>query len=191
MKKTVNMKRLGATELNDLRVGFLPGFDVETLTNGAVVEYPKDVQRPLTRGECVDGERPCPWVSCRYHLALDASEERDSLKVNFPVRRKNEVTGEEEVDFSEVDLAAMKFTCALDVAALRPLPSLEEFAEIVGLSYDRGFQVISEALQRAHEVAVEIGAAEGLPVMRKQPQTPETGDAKNDNAKEDPESNDE
>ena len=22
-------------------------------------------QRPRTRGDCVDGERPCPWVGCR------------------------------------------------------------------------------------------------------------------------------
>jgi hypothetical protein len=25
--------------------------------------------RPRTRGDCVDGPRPCPWVSCRYYLA--------------------------------------------------------------------------------------------------------------------------
>lgn len=24
---------------------------------------------PLTRGDCVDGPRPCPWTGCRYHLA--------------------------------------------------------------------------------------------------------------------------
>jgi len=26
-----------------------------------------EFQRPRTRGECVGGERPCPWVSCEYH----------------------------------------------------------------------------------------------------------------------------
>lgn len=24
-------------------------------------------QRPRTRGECVGGERPCPWASCEHH----------------------------------------------------------------------------------------------------------------------------
>lgn len=27
---------------------------------------------PVTRGDCRDGRRPCPWVRCRYHLAGDA-----------------------------------------------------------------------------------------------------------------------
>lgn len=27
--------------------------------------------RPKTRGECKDGPRPCPWVSCRHHLQVD------------------------------------------------------------------------------------------------------------------------
>lgn len=24
--------------------------------------------RPLTRGDCINGPRPCPWRDCRYHL---------------------------------------------------------------------------------------------------------------------------
>lgn len=28
---------------------------------------------PHTRGECIDGPRPCPWFSCRHHLAAEAS----------------------------------------------------------------------------------------------------------------------
>lgn len=27
--------------------------------------------RPQTRGDCVHGPRPCPWLGCRYHLASD------------------------------------------------------------------------------------------------------------------------
>jgi hypothetical protein len=29
---------------------------------------------PLTRGECIDGVRPCPFVSCRYLPDLDVTE---------------------------------------------------------------------------------------------------------------------
>lgn len=32
------------------------------------VELPV-LERPRTRGECVDGPRPCQWETCRYHLA--------------------------------------------------------------------------------------------------------------------------
>lgn len=28
-------------------------------------------ERPRTRGDCLDGPRPCPWGSCRYHLVAD------------------------------------------------------------------------------------------------------------------------
>lgn len=33
--------------------------------------------RPVTRGDCVDGPRPCPWQSCRHHL--EAAEHSCSL----------------------------------------------------------------------------------------------------------------
>lgn len=28
-------------------------------------------RRPRVRAECVDGFRPCPWLSCRHHLGAD------------------------------------------------------------------------------------------------------------------------
>lgn len=30
-------------------------------------------ERPLTRGDCARVERPCPWVSCRYHIGIDVN----------------------------------------------------------------------------------------------------------------------
>jgi len=63
---------------------------------------PLPVFRPLTRGECVDGPRPCPWASCRHHLYLEVSEV-GSVRVNFP-----------DVDPGRFDL--LPETCALDVA---------------------------------------------------------------------------
>jgi hypothetical protein len=29
---------------------------------------PRDPAQPLTRADCLDGPRPCPWNTCRYHL---------------------------------------------------------------------------------------------------------------------------
>lgn len=59
--------------------------------------------RPRTRGDCLPGgsneARPCPWVGCKYHLYLDASEATGTLTYN--------TTGEVE---------DMRQTCALDVA---------------------------------------------------------------------------
>lgn len=54
-----------------------------------------DNGRPRTRGECIDGPRPCPWVSCRYHLehpaescALDVADRGPST-----VRRIGKLLG--------------------------------------------------------------------------------------------------
>lgn len=41
------------------------------------VELPV-LERPRTRGECVDGPRPCPWETCRYHLGATGRH-----RVNF------------------------------------------------------------------------------------------------------------
>ena len=29
--------------------------------------------RPKTRGDCIDGPRPCPWAGCRHSLVLNVS----------------------------------------------------------------------------------------------------------------------
>lgn len=58
-----------------------------------------DYERPKTRGECADGPRPCPYVSCRFHLFLDVNR-AGGLKLNFP----------------DLDVVDMAESCALDVA---------------------------------------------------------------------------
>jgi hypothetical protein len=32
------------------------------------------IPRPRTRGECRNGERPCPWAACEHHLLIDRGE---------------------------------------------------------------------------------------------------------------------
>ena len=51
---------------------------------GAVADASIDEDRPRTRGECVDGERPCPWVGCRHHLYLDINPQTGTIKLNRP-----------------------------------------------------------------------------------------------------------
>ncbi len=88
---------------------------------GEVVEYPSDVERPKTRGDCIDGPRPCPWVSCRFNNYLDVSP-RGSIKLNFPDREPAEVPADK--------------SCALDIADQfpggAPLPVVQA---AIGLSY--------------------------------------------------------
>lgn len=39
-------------------------------------------ERPKKRSECEDGPRPCPWVSCKYNLAIDVKS--DGALIEFP-----------------------------------------------------------------------------------------------------------
>ena len=68
-------------------------------------EHTKDEKptRPKTRGECKDGPRPCPWVSCRYHLQLDMHNHPSGIPT-ITIRTDPK------------DWTAETQTCALDVA---------------------------------------------------------------------------
>lgn len=107
--KTIAMKRLSKEEL---RIGAL------------LYPTPEDVVRPRTRGDCAQEERPCPWVSCKYHLYLDVNPETGSIKLNFP----------------DLEVWEMKETCALDVADRNGI-TLEEVGEIMNLTRERVRQV--------------------------------------------------
>ena len=87
---------------------------------------------PLTRGAC-PATRPCPYVSCGAHLALDVNEDNGNIKVNFP--------GAD----GEPDLSVMPETCALDVAD-RDGTTLEEIAAALGVTRERVRQLEDTAL---------------------------------------------
>lgn len=86
--------------------------------------YPTDIQRPKTRGDCVDGIRPCPYVSCSQHLYLDVNPETGAIKLNFP----------------HLEVWEMEESCALDVADRGGI-TLEEVGEITNLTRERIRQV--------------------------------------------------
>ena len=44
--------------------------------------YPDWIERPKTRADCVDGPRPCPYISCAHHLYLDVNNESGAIKFN-------------------------------------------------------------------------------------------------------------
>ncbi|PKN58374.1 MAG: DNA-binding protein [Deltaproteobacteria bacterium HGW-Deltaproteobacteria-14] len=81
-------------------------------------------ERPKSRADCVDGIRPCPFVSCKYHLYLDVKDETRSIKLNFP----------------HLEVWEMEHTCALDVAENGGL-TLEEVGHILNLTRERVRQV--------------------------------------------------
>ena len=90
-------------------------------------------KRPRWRADCEDGPRPCPFVGCRYHLALTVRQNALSLSVD-------------SID----QLAQLVDTCALDVAD-RGEHSGPEVARLLGVSRQR--------VARLEQVAVaKLGA---------------------------------
>jgi hypothetical protein len=94
----------------------------------ALVPEP-DHERPRTRADCVDGLRPCPYVSCRYHLYLDVSSKTGALKLNFPDR----------------EVEDMSTSCALDVADAGDI-TLEVMSGLMNLTREGARQIENSAI---------------------------------------------
>jgi hypothetical protein len=94
---------------------------------------------PDTRGDCKDGVRPCPLVSCRHHLLLDvASDGRLYRTLPFD---------EHSSDSILEALVAMPETCALDVADRGGLFE-KEVAEILNLRHTQLADIEARAQQK-------------------------------------------
>ncbi|NUP14159.1 MAG: hypothetical protein HOW73_49630 [Polyangiaceae bacterium] len=94
--------------------------------------YPEnDYEKPRMREECVEGARPCPFVSCKHHLFLDVSARTGAIKLNFP----------------DLEVWEMNESCALDVAD-RGGTTLEDVGAIMNLTRERIRQVEVKALAK-------------------------------------------
>lgn len=113
--RTISIRRLSKAELN----------------RGRMLYPETDYWKPTSRQECLEMERPCPFVSCKYHLYIDVHPVRGSIKINFP----------------DVEVWEMTDTCALDVADRGGI-TLEEVGEIMNLTRERVRQVETAGLAK-------------------------------------------
>lgn len=116
--RTISIRRLSKAELN----------------RGRELYPETDYWKPTSRSECKDMERPCPFVSCKYHLYIDVHPVRGSIKLNFP----------------DIEIWEMTETCALDVADRGGI-TLEEVGEIMNLTRERVRQVETAGLARLQD----------------------------------------
>jgi len=93
-----------------------------------------DLQRPHTRADCMNGPRPCLFVSCKHNLYLDVNPETGSIKLNFP----------------DKEIWELAYTCALDVAEKGGI-TLEEVGEIMNLTRERIRQLETRGLMKLRE----------------------------------------
>jgi hypothetical protein len=97
-----------------------------------IASQPSVSELPKTRGECRDGPRPCGYLTCRHHLALDVSF-AGGVKVHW---------------MPDEDPAWP--TCSLDVADLGQ-HNVDETAVLLGCSRERVRQVEEQALRKLRE----------------------------------------
>jgi hypothetical protein len=102
--------------------------------------YPEtDYWKPSTRAECVDEPRPCPFVSCRYHLYLDVSPQTGAIKLNFP----------------DLEVEELGVSCVLDVAEHRG-KQLEIVAAFLNMTRERVRQIEVRAFEKLAAAAPEL-----------------------------------
>ncbi len=114
------------------------------------VEFNLDAIRPKSRDDCIDGERPCPFVGCKHHLYLEVNKDNGTITFNFPSKEVEELTD----------------SCALDVAA-RGGVTLEDVGDMFNLTRERIRQIEGKALvklknnHRARAVREEMEGEDG------------------------------
>lgn len=104
-----------------------------------------EASRPKTRADCVEGARPCAYVSCKYNLYVDVNPRTGSVKMNFP----------------DKELWEVKDTCALDVADRQGI-TLEEVGVIMNLTRERVRQLEMRGLVKLRVIA-DDGPRKGSP----------------------------
>ncbi len=108
-------------------------------------EYPDE--RPQTRGRCLEMPRPCPFVSCSYHLAPDLLRHvlRDrTWRDGWRPMAAAEVVSEEEAAEAVV---AMPASCLLDLAD-RDGMTLEQVGLVLEVTRERARQIEAAALRK-------------------------------------------
>lgn len=94
---------------------------------------------PRTRGDCVDGPRPCPFVSCKHHLYLDVSPRTGAIKLNFPALEVDELTE----------------SCSLDVAD-QGGKQLERIGALFNITSGRVGQIEAKAIAKVKSRAAAL-----------------------------------
>jgi len=84
-----------------------------------------ELVRPDTRAGCQGGIRPCPFVSCKFHLYLDVNPRNGHVKYNFP----------------HLEPWELEETCSLDIAEREQGITLEEVGKVMNLTRERVRQV--------------------------------------------------
>lgn len=122
------------------------GDESDLVENRRRLRLVHDRRLPLTRGDCINGPRPCPFVSCTHHLLWDVSDEHGGVKINAPAVLVDD----------DPDLSLLEETCALDVAD-RGGADREEVGRAMRMSRESVRRIEAEARAKARRAAKRRG----------------------------------
>jgi hypothetical protein len=111
---------------------------------------PGQYDRPLVRGDCLPGgvneARPCPFVSCRYHLLLSVNEETGTITFAHSL---------------DSGVETLRRTCALDVADEGGV-ILDEIGRLMNLTRERVRQIEVKGLEAMKQATRGIVSREDV-----------------------------
>ncbi len=94
-----------------------------------IIDDDSELAPPKTRGECVNGPRPCPHLHCKYHTWPELLNAHGNSKT----------------------LRLPADSCVLDIAD-RGGTTLEGIGKVMGISRQRVLQLEERALKRAKKL---------------------------------------
>jgi hypothetical protein len=162
----------------------------DMLQAAPAIDVQLDRLRPRTRADCATAPRPCPFVSCKHHLALEVHPERGSLRQVFPdfniaddpaeglQRMQKElgatcvldVIGGHEVEHFGGLIALHQAALSLGNPGHTPGLNIEETGRRMNLSIERTRQISSAAMQELRVKLLRIFGSEFTQPMKRRQQ---------------------
>lgn len=104
-------------------------------------------KRPRSRGDCVKGPRPCPWVSCRHHLGTDVKPRKMTKK---RAKKKPPL-----LKIYEENIFGERPSCVLDLCEEGQPMTFEQIGEAIGLTKQRVEQIYRAAERNMKQALLE------------------------------------
>lgn len=108
-------------------------------------------RRPQTRGECRDQPGACPFVSCRYNLAVDVTSTGSLWVQGQGTFAERQRAGDEELEaFADAVVRYIEAggpTCALDIAEQGGV-SVQRIGPLFGVTRQMGNNYVQNATRR-------------------------------------------
>lgn len=130
--------------------------DVQDASTG-----PKEPMRPMIRAECLHGPRPCPWVTCRYHLWTQTARRYGAGGSSSWHLLTEDRVGE--------ILGQMPQTCVLDVVRPGLELTLEEVGEILQVVRERVRQIQQDGERSLRKTGCWSEDLDPLTILRSMP----------------------